>query len=179
MNQPFLGAGNSTGMFYKAPEGTALPSYPGETLAAAWELVGDVAEDGISLKLPSGDVIRNWALQPKRRVNTENGAVTVPILDTTKKVFETLFGADNSIYEAATSSHGNLSGATMGPDATSAPAAYLFLMKDGNALAYVGTSSGLITQIDDVPLKAGDAAIWNAQIDGTWTFLVDDGEVTS
>ena len=67
----------------------------------------------------------------------------------------------------------------MGPDATSAPAAYLFLMKDGNALAYVGTSSGLITQIDDVPLKAGDAAIWNAQIDGTWTFLVDDGEVTS
>ena len=39
-----LGLGLSTGMFFHAPAGTTLPTYPGETLAAAWEEVGDVTD---------------------------------------------------------------------------------------------------------------------------------------
>ena len=37
-----MGIGYASGMFYHAPAGTALPSYPTETLPAAWVEVGDV-----------------------------------------------------------------------------------------------------------------------------------------
>ena len=47
-NDVKLGAGLATGMFYHAPKGTALPTYPTETLAEAWKEVGYVAEDGIT-----------------------------------------------------------------------------------------------------------------------------------
>ena len=47
-NDTKLGAGYALGMFYHAPAGTVLPTYPGEELAAAWEEIGDVTEDGIT-----------------------------------------------------------------------------------------------------------------------------------
>ena len=179
MNEVFLGAGNATGMFYRAQKGTALPNYPGETLGAGWELVADVGEDGLSLKLPSGEVIRNWAMAAKRKVNTENGVLTVPVLDTTKKALEALFGKDNVEYLAATSQHGNVTSVEFGIDTSAEPAAYLFLMKDGDTLAYVGSSDALITEVSDVVFKAGEPTMWTAQIDGTWKFMFDDGDVTS
>ena len=43
-----LGIGLATGMAFHAPAGTALPTYPGETLAEAWQEIGAVSEDGIS-----------------------------------------------------------------------------------------------------------------------------------
>lgn len=172
-----VAAGKSVGMFYTAPEGTALPTYPGETLAAAWELVGDVGEDGLTLTLPNGEVIRNWALQPKRKINTESGSLAVPVLDTTQKVLETLFGADNVNTIAADSTHGNVSKVVLSPDVSAAPAAYLFLIKDGDTLCSVGTTSGLITNIDDVPLNGTEAAIWNTNIQGDWEFSHDDGQI--
>lgn len=179
MPDVFLGAGKATGMFFTAPRGTALPSYPGEAPGADWKLVGDVGEDGLSLKLPSGDVIRNWAMVAKRRVNTENGVLTVPILDTTKKTMEAVFGEDNVDYLAATAQHGNVTSVEFGVDVTADPAAYLFLMKDGDTLAYVGSSDALITEVSDLVFKAGEPTMWNAQIDGTWKFMFDDGDVTS
>lgn len=179
MSEVLIGAGKATGMFYTAPKGTALPATPGTAPAAAWELVGDISEDGISLKLPSGDVIRNWALVAKRKVNTENGVVSAPIMDTTKKVLETLFGAKNVSYTAASSAHGAISGVELSPDVSAEPAAYLFLMKDGDTLAMLGSSDALITEIADISLKASEAAVWNASIDGTWTFMIDDGNTTS
>ena len=42
-----LGLGNATGMFYHAPAGTALPTYPSEQLAAAWKEVGLVGDAGL------------------------------------------------------------------------------------------------------------------------------------
>lgn len=171
-----VAAGKSVGMFYTAPEGTALPTYPGEALAAAWELVGDVGEDGLTLTLPNGEVIRNWALQPKRKINTESGSLAVPVLDTTQKVLETLFGEDNVDTIAADSTHGNVSKVTLSPDVSAEPAAYLFLIKDGDTLCSVGTTSGLITNIDDVPLNGTEAVIWNASIQGDWEFAHDDGQ---
>ena len=46
-----LGLGLATGMFYHAPAGTALPTYPSEQLNAAWVKVGDVSDAGIMLAL--------------------------------------------------------------------------------------------------------------------------------
>lgn len=179
MSEVLIGAGKATGMFYTAPKGTALPETPGTTPGSAWQLVGDISEDGISLKLPSGDVLRNWALVAKRKINTENGVVSAPIMDTTQKVLETLFGAENVNVTAASSTHGAISSVELAPDVAAEPAAYLFLMKDGDTLAMVGSSDALITEIADVAFKPGEAAIWNASIDGTWTFAIDDGNTTS
>ena len=174
-----IGAGLSTGMFFTAPENTALPAYPGESLGADWKEVGDITSDGISLKLPSGDVIRNWALAAKRKINTENGVISAPIMDTTKTVFETLFGASNVASVAANSAHGNLTSVELTPDVSAGPAAYLFLMKDGDSLVMIGSSSALITEISDAAFSPSQAVNWGASIDGNWTIMIDDGQVTS
>ena len=69
MSKVFVGKGDSTGMAFRAPAGTALPSYPGASLSADWVACGNVGEDGIGMTLPSGEVIRNWALDPERKNN--------------------------------------------------------------------------------------------------------------
>lgn len=179
MSNVLVGKGDSTGMAFRAPAGTALPSYPGASLSADWKPIGNVGEDGLTLKLPSGEVIRNWALDPERRLNTENGQLSVPFIHTTKSTLETLFGDNNITYVAANSTHGNLTSVEFSPDVYSEPAAYLFLMKDGNARAFVGSSNALISEIGDVSFKGTEASQWDATIDGTWTFMVDDGAVSS
>ena len=179
MSNVLVAKGDSTGMAFRAPAGTALPSYPGASLSADWKPIGNVGEDGLTLKLPSGDVIRNWALDPERRVNTENGQLSVPFIHTTKATLETLFGDNNVSYTAANSTHGNLTVVEFSPDVFAEPAAYCFLMKDGSTRALVGCTSGLISEIGDIALKGTEAAQWDATIDGTWTFMVDDGAVTS
>lgn len=179
MSNVLVGAGLATGMFFTAPKGTALPSYPGETLGAGWTEVGAITEDGITLSLPNGDVIRNWALVAERKINTENGQITAPIMYTTKKVLETLFGSNNVTHVAASSSHGNLDSVELAPDVSAEPAAFLFLMKDGDKLAMLGSSDALITEIGDVSFTPSEGATWEATIDGTWTFMVDDGAISS
>lgn len=179
MSNVLIGAGNVTGMFFTAPAGTALPAYPSESLGADWAEVGAITEDGITFSLPSGDVLRNWALVAERKINTENGTVLAPIMYTTKKVLETLYGAGNVIHTAASSSHGNVDAVEIAPDVSAEPAAYLFLMKDGDKLAMLGTTNGLITEIGDVSFSPSDGVTWEATIDGTWTFAVDDGQVTT
>lgn len=179
MSEVLVAAGKATGMFYKAPKGTAAPETPGTTPGSAWVLAGDISEDGISLKLPSGDVLRNWALVAKRKINTENGVISAPIMDTTKTVFETLFGASNVASVAANSAHGNLTSVELTPDVSAGPAAYLFLMKDGDSLVMIGSSSALITEISDAAFSPSQAVNWGASIDGNWTIMIDDGQVTS
>lgn len=179
MSDVLIGAGKATGMFFTAPKGTALPAYPSETLGADWKEVGAITEDGISLTLPSGEVLRNWALVAERKINTENGSVSAPIMYTTKKVLETLFGAGNVTHTAADSTHGNVDSVELAPDVSAEPASYLFLMKDGDKLAMLGTTDGLITEISDVAFSPTESVVWTASIDATWTFAVDDGQVTS
>lgn len=179
MSNVLVGAGLATGMFFTAPKGTALPAYPGASLGAGWAEVGAITEDGITLSLPNGDVIRNWALVAERKINTENGQITAPIMYTTKKVLETLFGSNNVTHVAANSSHGNLDSVELAPDVSAEPAAFLFLMKDGDKLAMLGSSDALITEIGDVSFTPSEGATWEATIDGTWTFMVDDGDITS
>ena len=179
MSNVLVGKGDATGMAFRAPAGTALPAYPGASLGADWKAIGNVGEDGLTLKLPSGDVIKNWALEPERRLNTENGQLSVPFIHTTKSTLETLFGENNVAYVAANSSHGNLTSVELSPDVYAEPAAYLFLMKDGSTRAFVGSSNALISEVGDIALKGTEGAQWDATIDGTWTFMVDDGNVTS
>ena len=180
MSNVLIGAGNDVlGMFFRAPKGTALPGTPGTTPGSSWTEVGAITADGISLKLPSGDVLKNWANIAERKINTENGVISGAIMYTNKKVFETLFGEDNVTYTAADSSHGNISSVTLSPDVSAEPAAYLFLVKDGDTLVSIGTTNGLITDIADVTFNPTQAVVWTPTIEGRWTISHDDGQVTS
>lgn len=179
MSKVFVGKGDSVGMAFRAPAGTALPSHPGAPLSADWVACGNVGEDGIEMTLPSGDVIRNWALDPERKNNTEPGQISVPFIHTTKECLETLVGENNVTYVAANGTHGNLTSVEFAPDVSAEPAAYLFLMRDGDARAYIGSSNALISSIDNVAFNGANPTSWNTTIDGTWTFMHDDGAVAS
>jgi len=179
MANVYVGAGNAVGMAYTAPKGTALPATPGETLTADWSEIGSVGEDGLTMTLPNGDVIRNWALVAERKINTENGKVQVPFISTDESTLGTLFGSNNVALTAADATHGNVVSVTLAPDVSAEPAAYLFLIKDGDRLAMVGTEDGLITEIGDVTFNASNAISWPATIDATWTVAFDDGQIES
>ena len=178
-NKTNMGVGRATGMAYRAPEGTALPATPAEALAADWEEIGGVGEDGITWGTgKDATPLKNWAKKIVRVISSdESGSVKVPFIDTTEDTMKTIFGDDNVSVTAATAEHGKIISVTVEPGVSAPPAAYLFLMKDGDDLLMLGTSSGTITELDDVSFAPGDAISWNSTIESdSWTFTKDDGQ---
>ena len=176
-----LGIGLATGMFYHAPAGTALPSYPGEALGAAWKEVGDVTQDGITLALnKTTEALKNWANVTKRVILTDHSeTVQAPIQDTTEEVFKILVGATNVTTTAATATHGKLVAASLSESNLPEEEAFLFLMKDEDDMILIGCENGQITAIDNVTFAPNGAIVWTPTItaleDG-WTIITDDGQ---
>ena len=179
MSDVLIGKGKVSGMAFRGPRGTSLPTYPSESLSADFVDIGAISEDGIELEFPDGDVIRNWALVAERKVNTENGKVTARLLYTNQKTLETLVGAGNVTHTAASAVHGNVDAVEFAPDVSADPCAFVFLIKDGDHMALVGCEDALITSISSIQFAPNDPVIWEVVIEGSWTFMVDDGQVTS
>lgn len=185
-NKVNLGAGNAadsgtTGMFYTAPAGTALPTYPSETLAQDWEEVGAISVDGITFNTNhTFNELKNWANKIARLLPAEeSGTVGAPIIDTTEKSFKTIFGSENVTVTAATSAHGKLINVDVEKDTMPGPAAYLFLMKDGDDMIMIGTTKGYITELGETAFQPNAAITWDATIKADkWTIMKDDGQVT-
>ena len=180
-NNVNLGIGLATGMFYTAPAGTALPAYPSASLSS-WTEVGAVTADGITWSTgKDSDPLRNWAKEVERLIaSDEGGTVQAPLMYTTQKTLETIFGSDNVTVTAADATHGKLTSVTVAPGVSAAPAAFLFIMKDGDDMMMLGTSKGIIRDIDDVSFAPTTAITWNATIEAaSWTFLKDDGQTAS
>lgn len=181
-----LGIGNpteneGTGMFFHAPAGTTLPTYPGEALGQTWAEAGAISEDGITFNTNrSFEQLKNWAKQIARLLPAEeSGTVGAPVIDTTEESFKTLFGEDNVTITAATATHGKLISVDITADATPEPEAYLFLMKDGDDMIMIGTTKGYISELGEVAFQSNAAITWNATISADkWTIMKDDGQVT-
>ena len=174
-NEVQLGGGNATGMFYTAPAGTVLPTYPGEELAAAWTEVGDVDADGITFTPRDSDTLKNWAGQPKRVIpGSDPATIQAKVMDTTEASLKTVFGEDNVAVTAATVDHGKLVSIDM--DSKPSPAAFLFIMKDGDDMKILGTPNGLVSELGDVAFKNDEAIEWDVTIQGTWKLICDDGQ---
>lgn len=160
-----LGLGKSTGMFYHAQAGTALPETLSAALDVAWKEVGDVSDAGITLALNKTTTnLRNWANQIKRVIMTEHSeTIQAPIMDTTEEALKAVVGADN-----VTSANGkvtvNLSAADLPEEE-----AFLFLMKDGDALIGIGCSNGQVTAVDNVTFAPGAAINWTPTITANGT----------
>lgn len=179
-----LGIGLATGMFYHAPAGTALPSYPGETLSGSWEEVGDVTQDGITLALnKTTELLKNWANVVKRVLLTDHSeTIQAPIMDTTEEALKTVIGADNVTAVSANGSHGNLVKVNLSASSLPEPEAFLFLMKDDDDLIAIGCKYGQITAVDNVAFQPGAAITWTPTItameDG-FQLITDDGQSDS
>lgn len=179
-----LGIGNYaetgvTGMFYHAPAGTALPTYPGDTLGAAWAEVGAVAQDGISFNSNwSFEKLKDWAKQTKRTLpSDDSGTVSVPVIATTEESFKTVFGASNVTVTAATQTHGKLISVDVTSNGMPAAEAYLFLIKDDDDMIMIGTTKGFITELAEVAFQPDGAITWNPTISADkWTIMKDDGQ---
>lgn len=177
-----MGIGNETGMAYHAPAGTALPTYPGEALAEAWQEIGAISEDGISYGMNhSLEPLRNWAKQIERLMAADGDAtVTAPFIDTTESTLKTLFGEDNVTVTAATQTHGKLISVDIGPDTQTPAEAFLFLMKDGDDMLMIGTTRGFVTEVGDIDFSPSDAITWEATISAkSWTVMKDNGQTIS
>ncbi len=180
-NNAKLGIGNATGMFYHAPAGTALPSYPLEPLDSAWKEVGDVAADGITLNTDkTTSVIRNWANEVKRVIQTEHTeTIAATIMDTTQEVLETILGEGKTTVVEPGSGHGRLIKASLTQGSLPDPEAYLFLMKDGDDCIAIGTEDGQITAMSSVVFAPGDTIKWVPTITAMnegWQIILDDGQ---
>lgn len=178
-----LGTGLATGMFYHAPAGTALPTYPGEALAQAWKEVGDVTDAGITLATnKSVTNLRNWANVIKRVIMTDHSeTVQAPIMDTTEETMKTVVGEKNVTATAATATHGAIIDVNLSDSDLPAPEAYLWLMKDGDAMIAIGCSNGQITAVDNVTFAPANGITWTPTItalDGGFHMIMDDGETT-
>ncbi len=185
-NSVNLGRGNfaesgTTGMFYHADAGTALPTYPGETLPVGWTEVGAISADGITFNTNySFDKLKNWANKIARMLPAEEaGTVGAPVIDTTEDSFKTIFGASNVTVTAATSAHGKLISVDVTPDSMPDAEAYLFLMKDGDDMLMIGTTKGYISELAEVAFQPNAAITWNATITADkWVVMKDDGQTS-
>ncbi len=175
-----LGIGDSSGMFFHAPAGTALPTYPSDTLSSSWKEVGDVSDAGLSLAFTkSTQNLRNWANKIKRTVLTEHAeAVTAPIMDTTEEVFRTVLGSAAVTSTSASGSHGKVTKAALSQSTLPPEEAYLFLMKDDDDLIMLGCKKGQITAMDTVTFAPGSTINWTPTItalDDGWEIITEDG----
>ena len=175
-----LGAGAATGMLFHAPKGTALPTFPTDTLAADWVEVGYVAEDGITWHHGrSAEPLKDWSNSIRRQLQSDaTGTVAVPIISTDAEALKTLFGSGNVDETAATATHGNLTSIEVAEGVLSDEEAFLFLMKDGEDTFMLGTTSGFITALDDINFAPGSVITWGATVSADkWTFMKDDGQL--
>ena len=181
-NEVKLGAGLATGMFFHAPKGTALPTYPTEELAEAWKEVGFVSQDGITWHHGrSGEPLKDWSNTIRRILDsTDDKTVAVPIISTVKEVLQTIFGADNVDETAATTGHGKLLKISSADGIMSGEEAFLFIMKDGDDTIALGTEAGFISALDDITFAPGSPITWNATVNmSDWTLILDDGQKVS
>ena len=158
-----LGLGLATGMFFHAPADTALPTDPTAPLDAAWTHVGDVSDAGITLELSKSTTnLRNWANAVKRVIMTEHSeTIQAPIMDTTEEGLKAVVGAANVTTTAAVSgTHGNLINVNLSDSDLPPAEAFLWLMKDGDAMIAIGCEEGQVTAIENVAFAPGEVR-WN------------------
>lgn len=175
-----LGLGLATGMFYHAPAGTALPSYPSETLASAWTKVGDVTDAGITLAFSkSTQNLKNWANKIKRVIMTDHSeTIQSPIMDTTEESLKTVVGTENVEVTAAASGHGKKVAVNLSDGDLPEPEAYLWLMKDGDDMIAIGCTNGQINSVENVTFAPGSGITWTPTItamDDGFQMIMEEG----
>lgn len=165
-----IGKGYASGMWKTAAAGTALPATLTTATVAAWGTeVGYVSEEGMTLHLTKDKlVIKDWAKVVRRIIITDHEETAEgKSISTTADVLETLFGA-----HAVTESEGTTT-VKLSTGMLSEPAAFLFVMLDGEDVLGFGCEEGQAMLLDDVSLDPSKAIEWPYEI----TAMGEDGMV--
>lgn len=178
-----IGTGRSSGMFYFANKGTALPSSLTNLSLSAWTEVGNISEDGMELALDrSKESIKNWANKIVRVILTDHSEkATGALIDTTEEAMTALFGADAVSVSAATASHGKVVTVNLSESELPEEKAYLFIVKDGDDMIAFGCKDGQISSADNISFTPGDAIKWPFEIEAMGEGMVlikDNGQTT-
>lgn len=182
-NKVNLGIGLATGMFYTAPVGTALPAYPGDTTGlSSWTEQGAITADGITWSTgKDSEPLRNWAKIVERLVaSDEGGTVKASLMYNNQKTLENVFGADNVTVVAADTNHGDLISVTVAPGVSAPAMAFLFIGKDSDDMFMLGTSNGIVRDVDDIQFSPTEAIVFPITIEASsWTYMKDNGQLSS
>lgn len=178
-----LGLGNATGMFYHAPAGTALPATATTTIPSTWTEVGNVTDAGITLATSkTTQNFKNWANQIKRVLVTDHSeTIQSPLMDTSAEALKVVVGASNVTTTAAAAQHGAQISVNLSDGALPPEEAFLWVMKDGDAMIMIGCTKGQVTAVDNVNFAPGNVINWTPTItalDDGFVMLVDDGQTT-
>lgn len=169
-NSVNIGKGRATGMMLTAAVDTALPATLTENAISAWgSVVGYVSDAGMTLNLSRDKKnIKDWSNTVRRVVLTDHEeTASGSCISTDAASLESLFGSD-AVSTSGTTTTVNLSKGTL-PE----PAAYLFVMVDGDDIIAYGCKNGQMAVTDNVSFTAGDAIEWPFEI----TAMGDDGMV--
>lgn len=155
-----LGIGDVSGMFYHAPAGTALPATADATLDAAWQEVGYVSQDGLTVAInATTEGIKDWANRIVRMVVTDSDETAqATVITTTEETLATVLGEDNVAAASGTITAG-LTLSTLPPEE-----AFLFRMKDGDDMIIVGCTKGQVTALENLSFQPSNAISWTPTI---------------
>lgn len=155
-----LGIGDVSGMFYHAPAGTALPATADAQLASAWQEVGYVSQDGLTIAVnATTEGIKDWSNRIVRMVVTESDETAqASVITTTQETLVTILGEENVTVSDDTIT-ASLSLSTLPPEE-----AFLFRMKDGDDMIVIGCTKGQVTKLENLTCQPGSAISWTPTI---------------
>ena len=113
-----------------------------------------ISQDGITLSVPSHEVLKDWANKVIRSMPGEDlPTIQANFITTDSDIFTLLF-----------------EGADVDPNATPTVRSFIFQMVDGNDTITISTLNGVVTEVDDVNFTPGEPITWTATISADkWT----------
>ena len=161
------------------PNKATFEDNPTDYYTLPWINCGYIGEDGVEYgNIRNDEYVRDWARQIVRTKPGEDPQTAkAPLISTDESSLKTVFGDDAVTVIPANSQHGKL--VIVDTKKTPAPAAYLFVGRDGDDSFMLGTTKGYAGTLDDVILVATDAITWNVTIAAADKFILvkDDGQI--
>lgn len=137
-NKTNFGIGDASGYFGYGTAGTAAT-------------LGDeilISQDGITLTIPSHEVLKDWANQVIRSMPGEDlPTITANFITTSSDIFTLLF-----------------EGTDVDPSATPTVRSFIFQMVDGDDTITISCLNGVVTEVADVNFATNEPITWSATI---------------
>lgn len=148
----------ATGGVLVAPLGSTLPTDAETALDAAFKSAGYIGEEGLTETTErSTEKVKAWGGDTVKVLQTDFSATyAFTFLESLNSdVLKTVYGDDNVVTTAATSSSGTLHAVKINSD-TLPHKTFVFEVKDGDARIRIAVPDGQITEVGEVTYSDGE-----------------------
>lgn len=152
----------TTGAISYAPEGTKMPEYPSEALAAAFTQTGYIDEDGVTISglKAAGDALRDWGgVKVRQLPGDADPTLSFGMLETSEESLALIVGAANASSVVANAQHGKLVKAKFTDDMPEIHA-MVVRIKDGERRALINVPRCQVSEIEDLTITRNGAIKW-------------------